>query len=159
MGISCNPLREPSMKERIMKLWHLVTGAAVGAFIFSQAGVADQYPLSTDGSDPQTWDPGMDGPIGAPENHKVIFENENIRIMSVRVLPGAREPYHSHAKCSVLVFDSPAKVTDYNKAGVATARVLMGAISWLGEDVPKNIPFVGVQPPQALHSIANNDTH
>jgi hypothetical protein len=62
-------------------------------------------------------------------------------------------------KCSVLVFDSPAKVTDYNKDNVATSRVLWAAIPWQSEDAPKNVPFVGLQPPQAVHSIANNDRH
>lgn len=142
-----------------MKLCQVLMIAGAGCLISVHASTADQRPISTDGSNPKTWDSKSDGPLAAPGNHQVIFENENIRIMSVTVLPGTREPYHAHMKCSVLVFDSPAKVTDYNKDNVATPRVLWAAIPWQGEDVSKTIPFVGVQPPQSLHSIANNDAH
>ncbi len=141
-----------------MKFCSLLMIAAMGSLV-SQAGSAEQRPISTDGTDPKTWNAKSDGPVAAPGNHQVLFENENIRIMSVTVLPGTKEPYHAHMKCSVLVFDSPAKVTDYNKDGVVTPRVLLAGIPWLGDDAPKNVPFVGVQPPQSLHSIANNDTH
>lgn len=142
-----------------MKLCHIMIIAVAGSLASVQASSADQRPISTDGSNPKTWDTKTDGPVAAPGNHQIIFENENIRIMSVTVLPGTKEPYHAHMKCSVLVFDSPAKITDYNKDGAATSRVLWAAIPWQGEDAPKNVPFVGLQPPQAVHSIANNDTH
>jgi len=142
-----------------MKLCYVPMVAVAASLVSVQAGSADQRPISTDGSNPKTWDAKTDGPVAAPGNHQVIFENENIRIMSVTVLPGTKEPYHAHMRCSVLVFDSPAKVTDTNKDGVVTPRVLWAAIPWQGEEAPKNVPFVGLQPPQSVHSIANNDTH
>ncbi len=137
----------------------VVSIAVVASMMFSQACLADQHPISSDGSDPSTWDPNSDGPVAAPNNHQVIFENENLRIISVTVSPGTREPYHAHARCSVLVFDSPAKVTDYDRNGAAPAPVLWGTIPWMGANVPKGVPFVWLQPPEALHSIANDDKH
>jgi hypothetical protein len=143
-----------------MKLGQVLVIAAIGGGVMvSQAGMAAQHPISTDGSNPKSWDPKTDGPVAAPNNHKIIFENDNVRIISVTVPPGTKEPYHSHARCSVLVFDSPAKVTDSNRNGVASPPVLWGSIAWMGDGVRKGIPFVWLQPPEALHSIANNDTH
>ena len=142
-----------------MRITAFITLAILAGLAVSNARAADELPVSSDGSDPTTWDPKADGPIAAAANHHVIFENENVRIMSVTVVPGASESYHSHAKCAVLVFDSPAKVTDNDKNGVAPPPVLWGTISWTGKTVPKEIPFIWLQPPEALHSVTNNDTH
>jgi hypothetical protein len=30
----------------------------------------------------------LDGPVAAPEHHKVIFENERVRVVELRVGPG-----------------------------------------------------------------------
>ena len=141
-----------------MKPLDVIAIAIIGSLIAVQAG-AEQLPISTDGSDPKTWDSKTDGPLAAPENHKVIFENDNIRIMSVTVLPGAKEPYHSHLRCSVLVYDSPAQSRDYDAKGNLSPRVSLAAIPWLGPDASNRPPLVFVQPPQAPHSIVNNDTH
>jgi quercetin dioxygenase-like cupin family protein len=142
------------MSKRLVSLAVLLILAA------SQPSFAADRPISTDGTDPKTWDARMDGPLAAPANHKVVFENDNIRIISVEVAPGASEPYHTHLKCAVLVFDQPVKVTDRDvKRRVETGDpVVWGAIAWLGNAVPKSIPFVWLQPPEAAHSITNNDT-
>jgi hypothetical protein len=47
--------------------------------------------LSMDGTDPRTWDPALDGVLAAPENHKVLYEDEAIRIISVSIAPGATQ--------------------------------------------------------------------
>ncbi len=38
----------------------------------------------------------FDGPLAAPEHHKVIFENERVRIMEFKVPPGDVVPAHTH---------------------------------------------------------------
>ncbi len=128
-------------------------------FVIAQAGWAADRPISSDGTDPKTWDPKSDGPIAAPQNHQVVFENDTVRVISVSVKPGETEPHHVHFKCAVLVFDRPVKVTDRDAQGrIETESVLWGAIPWLSESAPKGVPFVWVQPPEAAHSMTNNDT-
>ena len=142
-----------------MKLYPATATAVLILAFVTQAAYADDRPISSDGTDPATWDPALDGPVAAPDNHEVIFENDNIRIMSVSVQPGESEPYHLHMKCAVLVFDQPVKVTDRVGDGeIEEEGVLWGNISWLGEGVPEQIPFVWVQPPEAAHSVTNEDT-
>ena len=34
-------------------------------------------------SDPSTWDPALDAVVAAPRHHKVLFENENLRVLEV----------------------------------------------------------------------------
>lgn len=136
---------------------HAGLGLAL-ALVIAPAALAAERPASSDGTDPKTWDPKLDGPIAAPANHQVVFENDNIRIMVVTVRPGETEAHHLHLKCSVLVFDQPTRVADRDAKGQALGAVVWGAIPWLGAGVPKNAPFVWLQPPEALHSITNNDT-
>ena len=61
--------------------------------------------LSMDGTDPATWDPALDGVLAAPENHKVLYEDEAIRVISVSIAPGAIEKPHHHCLPAVFVVD------------------------------------------------------
>jgi len=130
----------------------------VFCLITNQASFAGPRPISTDGTDPATWDSKTDGPIAASGNHKVLYEDDNVRVMSVTVPAGTKEPFHSHLRCSVLVYDSPGKSIDYDSKGNVASRVTLAAIPWLGDQTPKSPPLVFVQPPQSLHSIVNRDT-
>ncbi len=55
--------------------------------------------------DPSTWDPALDAVVAAPKHHKVIFENERLRVLEVSLEPNDEEPTHHHRWPSVFVFD------------------------------------------------------
>src|SRR5580692_1490794 len=100
-----------------MRLARLRTICLVSLFA-TLALAQSQAPISTDGSDPAKWDRKLDGLIAAPSNHKILFENDNIRVQSVNIPPGTEEPYHLHPYYSVLVIDSlPAKAMDRDAKG------------------------------------------
>ena len=46
--------------------------------------------------DPSTWDPALDAVVAAPANHKVLFENDNLRVLEVNLAPDEEEPVHHH---------------------------------------------------------------
>ena len=140
----------------------LLTVAGIVVLALGLAGAAAKPPISTDGSDPRTWDPRTDGPIAAPENHKVVYEDDNIRIISVLIVPGQTEKVHGHMRCAVLVFDEPAKIQDHDgQMRPQVVTTLLGNIHWPGDGTgpPSPAPFIWLQPPEALHAITNNDTH
>ena len=56
-------------------------------------------------SDPSTWDPAFDAVAAAPANHKVVFENDRLRVLEVILEPNEEEPTHHHRWPSVFVFD------------------------------------------------------
>lgn len=60
---------------------------------------------AVDHSDPAQWDPQLDAVVAAPANHKVIFENERLRVLEVTLRPDEEEPTHHHRWPSVFVFD------------------------------------------------------
>ena len=45
--------------------------------------------------DPSTWDPALDAVVAAPANHKVLFENDNLRVLEVNLAPDEEEPVAS----------------------------------------------------------------
>ena len=59
-------------------------------------------------SDPASWDPAYDAVAAAPKHHRVIFENENLRVLEVTLEPNDEEPIHHHRWPSVFVFDQIA---------------------------------------------------
>ncbi|MDI1343563.1 MAG: hypothetical protein PSV22_05615 [Pseudolabrys sp.] len=59
-------------------------------------------------SDPSTWDPAFDAALAAPKHHKVLFENDALRVIEVTLEPNDEEPIHHHRWPSVFVFDSIA---------------------------------------------------
>ncbi len=56
-------------------------------------------------SDRHTWDPALDAVTAAPGNHRILFENEALRVLEVMLLDGEEEPTHHHRWPSVFVFD------------------------------------------------------
>ncbi len=103
-----------------------------------------------DGSDPATWDPALDAVVAAPENHQIIYEDDLIRVISVKNPPGATEKPHHHRYPSVFVIDRLVKFRDFNGA--------------TGEEIPAwrpsapDLPVIRKLPPQALHYVQNIDT-
>lgn len=53
------------------------------------------------GQSVQTLPVSLDGPVAAPEHHKVIFENERVRVVELRVKPGDTIPVHTHRWATV----------------------------------------------------------
>ena len=50
------------------------------------------------------WPGNLDGAKVAPETHKVIFENEHVRVLEVTIPPHGKEPVHTHCLPSTLYF-------------------------------------------------------
>jgi hypothetical protein len=62
-------------------------------------------PETINTSDPSTWAPELDAVTAAPKNHKVLFENDRLRVLEVILEPTEEEPVHHHRWPSVFVFD------------------------------------------------------
>jgi len=44
----------------------------------------------------------LDGAIAAPSNHKVIFENDQARVLETTIAPGETTPLHTHLAPQVM---------------------------------------------------------
>jgi hypothetical protein len=55
----------------------------------------------------------MDALIAAPASHRVLLENDRVRVLEVVIEPGTREPEHTHQAASVMIVDEPARIRYY----------------------------------------------
>ncbi len=116
---------------------------------FAASTAFAQMPVSTDGTDPATWNPALEATRAAPHNHQVIFENDDIRVLAVTVAPGEFEEAHHHPWPSVIVVDSLVRFTDHDVTGKEIKLPLPDKIE---------MPLVLKLPPQAAHKVKNVDT-
>ena len=99
------------------------------------------------------YDDSLDAVRAAPNNHKVIYEDDNVRILQV-VLDGYKEePIHTHKWKSVMWFTKPAVpcvVYNYD-LGEDNKMVIKDSIT-----IPKMpLNIVHVSEPEAPHGIKN----
>ncbi len=53
----------------------------------------------------------FDAVAAAPDSHRVLLEDDKIRVLRVEVAPGATEPVHDHRCSSVMYFEQPQPIT------------------------------------------------
>jgi len=101
----------------------LVVGALGAGFLLGQSRAKfDQW-----------WTPENDALTAAPHNHKLLFENDEVRVLEVIVQPGVREPLHAHRYPSVLYYISAAHMLEHspNIAAVDHPRKEDGGVVFL----------------------------
>jgi len=53
----------------------------------------------------------FDAVAAAPESHRVLMEDDTLRVLRVEVAPGRTEPIHDHRWPSVMYFERPQPIT------------------------------------------------
>jgi len=64
--------------------------------------VTEDTTLTTPKPDPWPWPDALDGPIAAADHHRVLFENDRVRVLETRIPAGDTAPVHTHRAPSVL---------------------------------------------------------
>jgi len=97
---------------------------------------------------PADWPKESDAVIAAPRNHKILLENENVRVLDVTLAPGETEPVHSHRWPSVLYVLTSGDFIDRDGQGnvVFDTRQLK---------TPLQYPLTLWKDPEAPHAVEN----
>lgn len=96
----------------------------------------------------------FDAVAAAPGSHRVLLEDDKVRVLRVEIGPGATEPVHDHRWPSIMVFDRPQPITyvEYRLVDgrpVETRRI----------DAPALTPLQTVRgEPEGLHAVHNRGT-
>jgi quercetin dioxygenase-like cupin family protein len=96
------------------------------------------------------WPENLDAVKAAPENHKVIFENEHVRVLEVTIAPHSKEPIHAHCWPSTLYIQQAGDAIDRD----ANGKILFDSRQL---KVKPKVPFVEWTPAEAPHSVENLD--
>ncbi|NIW45057.1 MAG: hypothetical protein GWN14_10210 [candidate division Zixibacteria bacterium] len=49
----------------------------------------------------ELWPPELDALVASPKQHKLLFENERVRVLETHIAPGETTPAHTHCWPSV----------------------------------------------------------
>ena len=94
------------------------------------------------------WPDSLEALHAAPNNHKVILENERVRVLEVTINPHEKEPVHGHRWPSVLYIDKAGDFVDYDHNGNVLVDSRRAA-------APLQYPITQWLPPQAPHAVEN----
>ena len=112
----------------------LLAGALGGAFLLGQ----------TVSNFDKWWTPQSDALAAAPQHHKVLFENDEVRVLEVTVPPGVREPLHAHRYPSVLYYVSAAHLNEYSPGLPVVDR---------GHKNDGDVIFLPIGPPHQMENL------
>jgi hypothetical protein len=61
--------------------------------------------------------PDLDGPVAAPDHHRLVFENERIRVVETVIRSGDTAPLHTHLLPHVLMVSSGSQFVRRDPTG------------------------------------------
>lgn len=125
----------------------LTTGGIQEEPVTAGPGQTPQTP-KYDPNNPASWPDALDAVVAAPENHKVVLENERVRVLEVTVRPGEKESLHMHRRPSVMYVMAEDNIRDYDADG----KVLYDSRR---DKPPGNPPYTVWMEPQAPHWVEN----
>jgi len=107
-----------------------------------------------------SWSPFLDAVQAAPKSHRVLIDNDRVRVLEVVIQPGQKEPIHTHQWPSVLYVTSPAPLRYYS------ATLVNGKWVEKGDDGATPAPPPNpnrprppqYQEPEAPHAVENLGT-
>lgn len=114
---------------------------------YSQKTTIDQS-INYKSGNPAEWSPVLDAIIAAPKNHKVLLENDKVRVLEVTLPPGEVENLHHHQWPSVLYIQEAGDFTDSDAQGnvIFDTRTI---------PEPLKFPITMYKDPEAPHTVTN----
>lgn len=100
---------------------------------------------------PWSWPEAMDALLAAPASHRVLLDNDRVRVLAVIIEPGTREPEHTHRAASVMIVDEPARIRYY-------AGNTLRLVSPARPGTPAGVRVRWMEP-EGPHSVENIDGH
>ena len=106
-------------------------------------------------SDNWPWPPEMDGALAAPESHVIVFENDAVRVLEIKISAGEREAEHTHQMPSVMIVDRPAMIRYYREgilvSSSAESTIVEAAVGqWMDPEGPHSVENIDDKPYHAF---------
>ena len=97
----------------------------------------------------EPWPSDLDALTAAPANHKLLFENDSVRVLDTTIQPGQTTPLHSHCWPAALYVLSSSEFLRRDEHGAITfdSRIspplLPGAAIWIPPLPPHTLENIG----------------
>jgi hypothetical protein len=102
-----------------------------------------------------TWPDSLDALTAAPDNHRVILENDRVRVLDTSIPAGGRTPVHTHRWPAVLYILSWSDFVRYDDKG----NVLLDSRTVDALKVPPTVLWSAALPPHSLENVGGADLH
>lgn len=103
----------------------------------------------------QEWPAALDALVAAPDYHKLLMENEHVRVLDTRIPPGETTPVHTHRWPSVFYVLSWSDFVRYDGAG----QVLVDTRKGDNFSEPPAALWSDPLPPHSLENVGDADIH
>lgn len=97
----------------------------------------------------------LDAVIAAPEHHKVLLEDERIRVLETLLKPGEITRIHTHAWGGFLYIVSWSDFIRYDGEG----RIMLQSQDLDVQPIPGTAIWAPPLPPHALRNVGDRDIH
>ena len=95
----------------------------------------------------------QDAATAAPHHHKILLENEAVRVFETRIAAGERTPVHSHAWPAALYVVTWSDFIRYDPAG----KVLLDSRTMASRPQPGTALWSGAVGPHYIHNVGTSD--
>ncbi len=135
-----------------MKFIGRILIAVISISVFSTISVfgqtTEKQELLYKTGNPADWPKEQDAVVSAPNNHKILLENDRVRVLEVTLSPNEVEPVHHHQWPSVLYIMEAGDFIDRDAEG----NVIMDS-----RQIPEPLvfPMTMWKAPEAPHSVEN----
>ena len=93
----------------------------------------------------------LDGPVAAPDHHRVLFENDRVRVLQTLVPVGEIAPVHTHLTPHLLIVDSGSHFVRRDPTGAVM-------LDTRAADPPFVMPPYSVSDGVPIHTLENTGT-
>jgi hypothetical protein len=102
----------------------------------------------------EKWPATLDAVVAAPDNHRILLENDRVRVLDVTVQPHQKEPVHAHPWSSVLYIDKASDFRDFDGEG----KVIFDSRTADPIQYPLT-RWLESQAPHAIENLSNETLH
>jgi len=111
----------------------------------------------------ESWPSELDALTAAPENHKLLFENETVRVLDTVIQPGQTTPLHTHCWPATLYILSISDFIRRDQSGSVTldsrraASLTPGTALWIPPIPPHTLENTGTTEIRIIDEIKQQD--
>jgi hypothetical protein len=105
-------------------------------------------------AEPWTWPDVLDAVEAAPEWHRILFENDAVRVLETRIAPGETTRVHTHRWPGILYVLSFGHFVRRDDDGMLLVDTRAGGVPQPGTAV-----WTGALPPHTLENVDTSEIH
>lgn len=95
----------------------------------------------------------MDALIAAPQHHKLLMENDQVRVLETRIPPGQRTPVHTHRWPSVIYTAAASDFLRYDDQG----NVITDSRTFQPPRADSTAAWVPPMPPHSVENVGTSE--